>query len=273
MDRKLYNLDSKLARFPTMLCNSTDHHPLPQDCFVTHEKLFWKDEMKTEQDMDLQRPKIELDIDAPVSDKNSNEENTDILDITVEPIDCMPEDDDDYIPEVKKKRKPATNLKKRKLKSTKIKKERQDSVPLAKRPLKTKRKEYNLNKDTSKKEVSGPIQSKGPKFNASCFKDYATVELLTPEDVKKELLLRKESSTYKISPYKCEFCYRGYELKPAFDNHMKKHDKVRNLDFFGVMLQVRSRTGISVQACHEALPSHKTNMGSCGDLHHIPFPL
>lgn len=222
----MYNLESKISCSPTKLCNSEDHEPIPKDFYDARVKLLRLDEMKTELDIDLRRPKMELDADKTISNKNKEEEIPDMLEINVESIDCVP-DDDDYIPQVKKKRKTAPNPKKRKTKKTKIKKECKNSKRLVKKSMTIKRQEYSLNKETSKKEVSGPIQQRGPRLNASNFKDYATIVLLTPEDAKKELLLRKECSTYKISNYKCEYCYRGYELKPAFDNHMKKHDKVR----------------------------------------------
>lgn len=67
----------------------------------------------------------------------------------------------------------------------------------------------------------------GKKFkDLSDLDDYVMVVFLTPEDAKKELLLRKESSNYINSPLKCDLCYRGYEAKVAFENHMKKHSIV-----------------------------------------------
>ncbi|XP_050563499.1 zinc finger protein 83 isoform X1 [Spodoptera frugiperda] len=67
------------------------------------------------------------------------------------------------------------------------------------------------------------IKGTGKKMDMSIFDDYGTVTYLTPEDAKKELLLRKESNNYKMCKFKCELCYRGFEVKSAFENHTKKH--------------------------------------------------
>lgn len=62
--------------------------------------------------------------------------------------------------------------------------------------------------------------------NFNDFEDYAAVIFLTPEEAKKEVLFRKESSNYINSPLKCDLCYRGYEAKLAYENHIKKHSIV-----------------------------------------------
>ncbi|XP_072933028.1 uncharacterized protein [Epargyreus clarus] len=60
-------------------------------------------------------------------------------------------------------------------------------------------------------------------FDPNSFKDYATIITLTPEDARKEVLLRKESTNYKQSKYKCELCYRGFLTPATYENHMNKH--------------------------------------------------
>ncbi|KOB72546.1 Uncharacterized protein OBRU01_12223 [Operophtera brumata] len=45
------------------------------------------------------------------------------------------------------------------------------------------------------------------------FEDYAAVIVLTPEDARMEVLLRKKSSNYINSPLKCDLCYRGNGCK------------------------------------------------------------
>lgn len=75
------------------------------------------------------------------------------------------------------------------------------------------------------KAVTQPTKKKNG-FDFSYFDDYATVVFMTPEDARKEMLLRKESSNYKMSPFKCDLCYRGFELKTTSENHAKKHSTV-----------------------------------------------
>lgn len=87
-----------------------------------------------------------------------------------------------------------------------------DSEPLSKRATKVS----SVQEPVSKKNTIEP----------DAFNEYTTVKFLTLEDAKKELLSRKESSNYKRSPFKCEFCFKGYEAQTAFDNHMKKHSRV-----------------------------------------------
>ncbi|CAH1286812.1 unnamed protein product [Chrysodeixis includens] len=123
---------------------------------------------------------------------------------------------DDELPEITQmiKRKHKANkepkAKKRKFKTIiKSEDDFSDNEPLSKSVTKF------LDKQKSLKKKNG--------LNIGYFDDYATVVFLTPEDARKEVLLRKESSNYKKSPFKCDFCYRGYEAKAAFENHMKKH--------------------------------------------------
>lgn len=75
-------------------------------------------------------------------------------------------------------------------------------------------------------QIDTIIKGTGKKMDMSIFDDYGTVTYLTPEDAKKELLLRKESNNYKMCKFKCELCYRGFEVKSAFENHTKKHRAV-----------------------------------------------
>lgn len=138
-----------------------------------------------------------------------------------------------YNPKKRRKRKADTKRKKSKTKETlteikyeQIESSDLDDEPLSKRSLRAKSKENKLNSEHLKKEEIKVKKKTGPKFNESYFEDYATVVLLTPEDAKKEVLLRKESNNYKNCEYKCDLCYRGYEAKTTFDNHMKKHSLV-----------------------------------------------
>ncbi|CAB3246825.1 unnamed protein product [Arctia plantaginis] len=87
-----------------------------------------------------------------------------------------------------------------------------DNEPLSKR----------VTKDVS--DIRKPVNKKN-NIEPDSFNDYTTVKFLTLEDAKKELLSRKESSNYKRSPFKCEYCFKGYEAQTAFDNHMKKHSR------------------------------------------------
>lgn len=74
-------------------------------------------------------------------------------------------------------------------------------------------------------------KKKGPKFDDSCFENFTTVTLLTPEEARKEVELRKETSNYKNCPFKCDLCYRGFEAQKAYGNHMKKHSSVSIVSF------------------------------------------
>ncbi|XP_072932877.1 uncharacterized protein [Epargyreus clarus] len=60
-------------------------------------------------------------------------------------------------------------------------------------------------------------------FDPTIFKDYATIILLTPEDARRDVLLRKESTNYKQCSYKCELCYRGFVTQATYQTHMNKH--------------------------------------------------
>lgn len=128
----------------------------------------------------------------------------------------MPSSEDELpkikAPKTKRKHKANSEpkIKKKKFKTIiKSEDDLSDNEPLSKSVSKT------FDKQKTLKKKSG--------LNIAYFDDYATVVFLTPEDARKEVLLRKESSNYKKSPFKCDFCYRGYEAKAAFENHMKKH--------------------------------------------------
>ncbi|GBP38938.1 hypothetical protein EVAR_95688_1 [Eumeta japonica] len=68
-----------------------------------------------------------------------------------------------------------------------------------------------------------------PTLDESFFEGYATIVLLTPEQAKKEVLQRKDSSNYINCQFKCDLCYRGFEAQSTYENHMKKHSPVSNL--------------------------------------------
>lgn len=61
---------------------------------------------------------------------------------------------------------------------------------------------------------------------------YVREVCLTPDDVKKEMLLRKQSKNYLMNRYKCDFCYKGFISLTTYENHMKKHSPVRCIYFF-----------------------------------------
>ncbi|CAH1636361.1 unnamed protein product [Spodoptera littoralis] len=127
-------------------------------------------------------------------DESSNDINADFIDVNDETL----EEVEDV----------TTKTKKRQLK-TDIKSEDDfsDNEPLSK----------------SVTETAPIMKSTGKQMDMSVFDDYGTITYLTPEDAKKELLRRKETSNYKLCKFKCELCYRGFEVKTAFDNHTKSH--------------------------------------------------
>lgn len=115
-------------------------------------------------------------------------------------------------PKYKNKPKKEPKTKKRKIKTViKSEDDFSDDEPLSKSAMKT---------------VSAKPLKKKNGLNIGYFDDYATVVFLTPEEARKEVLLRKESSNYIKSPFKCDLCYRGFEAKAAFENHVKKHSIV-----------------------------------------------
>ncbi|GBP38940.1 Zinc finger protein 808 [Eumeta japonica] len=86
--------------------------------------------------------------------------------------------------------------------------------------------------DGSQREKIGKVfkvtRTSGPPFDASYFEGYATFVLLTPEEAQKEVLSRKETPNYMYSEFKCDLCFRGFESKVTYHNHMKKHSPVRH---------------------------------------------
>lgn len=121
------------------------------------------------------------------------------------------------------KRKKEHKSKKRKLNISNLNAEFKNSKDDIENTLSDDEPLANISKVIDKENV----KKKFPKnFNVDYFEDYATVVFLTPEDARRELLLRKDSLNYKNSPYKCELCYRGYEAKAAFENHKKRHRAV-----------------------------------------------
>lgn len=86
-------------------------------------------------------------------------------------------------------------------------------------------KKVGSSKSTEKDETEKASKKKDG-VDIAFFDNYATVEFLTHEDARKEVLLRRESTNYKVSPFKCDLCYRGFEAKSAFENHMKRHKTV-----------------------------------------------
>lgn len=230
IDRKLHNLCSKLGYNNSVEHHSTDYHPLSNVCSDVEENVFIND-MKSEVDVELHKPKLELEIEMHVSNIDIEDEHNSVPDTILESSEST---NDDYVPKMKKKHN-NRSLKKHKSKATSelVKKEpnylSDSDEPLAK-SLKTKRKcKENTSKNMNSKKAVRRTSNKNtysPKFDASFFKDYVMVVVLTPEDAKKEVLLRKESNNYKVSPHKCGLCFRGFEFKTTFDNHMKKHSPV-----------------------------------------------
>lgn len=216
VDRKLHNLVSNLACYILDPCISSDASIKTEPQVITHETIFINDfksvrgvlgsQLVEECDSEI---KFDNEIPIFIDDSSIEVDNTSIDNIQ----------NNDNIPEVIKQHEEPPNLKKRKLKikerKIEIKQEMNDSdsfdEPLAKRQKKI---EYNLMKSSAK-------------VNISILKDYATVVLMTPDDAKKELLLRKQSCNYEKFSHKCQLCYRGYEVEAAFENHMKKHSPVR----------------------------------------------
>lgn len=223
IDRKFYNLHYKLStsQFTNQECIQE------KDCLITEETTFI-DEIKTEIDIELDRPDNDSDFEG--ADKEFNNKKTVTKDaINTEPIDYVPDKITNNVKKKMKKRKIETNRMKFRTKDklSEIKHEPIDSSdlddePLSKRALRTRKE----NSEDLNKEIKPAKKKTGPKFDESYFEDYATVVLLTPEEAKKEVLLRKESNNYKNCEYKCDLCFRGYEVKTTFDNHMKKHSLV-----------------------------------------------
>ena len=190
VDRKINRLESALKVSPV----------------VVHEEYNTETECNTIADK-------EYEIDVKIVNFNTMEiENKYVYDenCTEYNIDCMDESVPETIVQPKRKRKhyKEQKTKKRKL----VKKESSDGFS----------DDEPLSKSTTKTQPS----KKKNGFNFSYFDDYATVVFMTPEDARNEMLLRKESSNYKMSPFKCDFCYRGFELKTTSENHAKKHSAV-----------------------------------------------
>lgn len=128
----------------------------------------------------------------------------------------------------KRKRKTSKDpkAKKRKVKTViKSGDDLSDDEPLSKSVTNTAETIKKSSKKTTPDEMF-KLSKNSNGLKTAYFEDYATVVFLTPEDARKEVLLRKESSNYIKSPFKCDLCYRGYEAKAAFENHMKKHSVV-----------------------------------------------
>ncbi|KAG6440747.1 hypothetical protein O3G_MSEX001520 [Manduca sexta] len=107
------------------------------------------------------------------------------------------------------KAKKKINTRKRKISDNINKEDTCDSSDFE--PLKLK----DSKKESSKKKYN--------EFDIKFYEDFGTVVLLTPEEAKKEMLLRKESYNYNVCPHKCDLCYRGFEYETAYKNHLKKH--------------------------------------------------
>lgn len=114
-------------------------------------------------------------------------------------------------------------------------------------------KKVGSSKSTEKDETEKASKKKDG-VDIAFFDNYATVEFLTHEDARKEVLLRRESTNYKVSPFKCDLCYRGFEAKSAFENHMKRH-KTEFGDHECEVCHLRFPT--QVKLCKHRLSCHK----------------
>ncbi|XP_052747372.1 zinc finger protein 665 [Bicyclus anynana] len=78
-------------------------------------------------------------------------------------------------------------------------------------------------KVATKKEKFPPKPIKKPtKVNLRDLKHF-TVTMLSHEEQLDEIQKRKETSNFKISPYKCMTCFKGFHSVTTYGTHMEKH--------------------------------------------------
>ncbi|CAG4935496.1 unnamed protein product [Parnassius apollo] len=229
LDRKQCNLQSKITISPTKIYN--DIFQLTNSYKNGEEKFY--EEIKSEVYIETSTNDVAVCSRINITDIK-HETEYDNLDEDIKLAVYSLEDDnilDNGVEEIQKVN--TTNQKQYKTKRRKVKTKIEDKIniniaesqedssfsdldnePLAKHVSNSKF-ENSANSSEKQRMLS--------KFDANFFEGYATVVLLTPEEAKQEVLLRKESSNYKHCPFKCDLCFRGFEVQATFENHMKKH--------------------------------------------------
>ncbi|KAH9632570.1 hypothetical protein HF086_012377 [Spodoptera exigua] len=200
IDRKINKLESNLRVTPVSVQYEVAFN---EDTEIDIKQNEGEENKELEVSVKIEEANPDID-DKYDFDEPLNDYNEDFIDATEEII----IEQSKTKPRKKPKKEPKT--KKRKFKTViKSEDDFSDDEPLSKSVSKI----MPVTKTSKKKNG----------LNISYFDDYATVVFLTPEDARKEVLLRKESNNYKMSQFKCDLCYRGFEAKSAFENHTKKH--------------------------------------------------
>ncbi|CAH2257964.1 jg16791, partial [Pararge aegeria aegeria] len=78
-------------------------------------------------------------------------------------------------------------------------------------------------KRNRKKRIEGQERQSASKDELKFF----NVAEVSKDEQLTEIQSRKETSNYKVSPYKCTVCYKGFVDIDAYDGHMDRHTDVR----------------------------------------------
>ncbi|XP_063545018.1 zinc finger protein ZFP2-like [Cydia strobilella] len=105
-----------------------------------------------------------------------------------------------------------------------------NSVKKRKRNKKEEKTECNLNeKNTGPKPIRTRKRIKNEKEEMRKNKIFESdhsvqIVILSKEEQLAELAARREGRNYLESQFKCEVCYKGYGMKPAYENHVERHN-------------------------------------------------
>ncbi|KAJ8716793.1 hypothetical protein PYW07_003420 [Mythimna separata] len=227
VDRKINKLESTLILSPVA---------------VQYEEPANNTETEIHNTEDKENKLLEINVKIEEINKTETEKKYDYDDIFDDYAESTEESLPEKVSQPKHKSKPKKEpkAKKRKFKTViKSEDDLSDDEPLSK---------------SATKSVNTKKIKKKNGLNICDFDDYATVVFLTPEEARKEVLLRKESSNYKKSPFKCDLCFRGFEAKSAFANHVKKHS-IENGDYECDLCHLRFPQ--QVHLCKHRLSCHK----------------
>lgn len=225
IDRNYYKLESKLCLSSILVCNSNKQIVLPEPNLHSDVKI----------DIDIKPGALKVekseieDIDAgdPLSDEEILPETKPYIEplpdmVTVTAEESSPDIESQATDYLNDFNKAQNNIKaeiKLDNKCLPKSKNTEDSVPKKKKILIRRIRKRKADKPSN-------LIDKKPNKIIELIKNYTKIDEMTPSEAQNEILLKKQSKNYKTSVHKCDLCYKGFNMKSTYNNHMKIHSPV-----------------------------------------------
>nr|XP_034839054.1 LOW QUALITY PROTEIN: zinc finger protein 62 homolog [Maniola hyperantus] len=141
----------------------------------------------------------------------------------------------------------------------KKKKERVKKVKEGTPKIKIKRKKEDSDNPSSTMDKYKKSDVKRRKTTDTLDESLFTITTLTYEEQIEEIQTRQNATSYKIAPFKCNACYRGFHVRDRYDAHIIRHsDQSGAYECF--ICKTRLKTG---RALRKHLTAQHTEKFSC----------